>query len=70
MKNTKKFFLNGDEFLSNESINLEDIINYFNYNSSLLIVEYNSSICSEENWKKIYIDNNDRIEIITIVGGG
>ena len=70
MKNTKNFFLNGDKFFTNQSISLIDIIKYFKYNSSLLILEYNYSICSKENWKKIYINNDDKIEIITIVGGG
>ena len=70
MKNTKNFFLNGDKFFTNQSISLIDIISYFNYNSSLLILEYNYSIYSKENWKKIYINNDDKIEIITIVGGG
>ena len=63
-------FLNGDKFFTNQSISLIDIISYFNYNSSLLILEYNYSIYSKENWKKIYINNDDKIEIITIVGGG
>ena len=70
MKNTKKFFLNGEEFFSDQPISLLDIINYFNYNSSLLVLEHNSFICSKENWEKIYINNKDKIEIITIVGGG
>jgi thiamine biosynthesis protein ThiS len=44
---------------------------YFNYNTSLLLVlEYNNLICNKKNWDKIFIKNNDRIEIVTIVGGG
>ena len=49
---------------------LLDLINYFNYNTSLLVLEYNNSICNKKNWNKISIENNDKIEIVTIVGGG
>ena len=35
MKKTKRFFLNGQEFVSDKIINLRDIIQYFNYNSCI-----------------------------------
>lgn len=40
MKETKTFFLNGEEYFSDKIINLSEIISYFNYNSSLLVLEY------------------------------
>ena len=70
MKEQKKFFLNGEEFFSDKSLKLVDIIDYFNYNSSLLVLEYNNFICPKEKWNKIFINDNDKIEIVTIVGGG
>jgi thiamine biosynthesis protein ThiS len=70
MKVTNKFFLNGEEFFSDKVINLLNIIEYFNYNSSLLVLEYNHFICPKENWGTIFINDKDRIEIVTIVGGG
>ena len=70
MKETNKFFLNGEEFFSNKVINLLNIIEYFNYNSSLLVLEYNHFICPKENWQTILIKDKDKIEIVTIVGGG
>ena len=33
MKKTKRFFLNGQEFVIDKVINLRNIIQYFNYNS-------------------------------------
>nr|UBQ35490.1 Thiamine biosynthesis protein [Conticribra weissflogii] len=66
----KTFFLNGEEYCVNKSINLYDVINYFNYNSSLLVIEYNNFICSKKEWNRIFIKNQDKIEIVTIVGGG
>ena len=70
MKATNKFFLNGEEFFSDKVINLLNIIEYFNYNSSLLVLEYNYFICPKENWETIFINDKDKIEIVTIVGGG
>jgi thiamine biosynthesis protein ThiS len=68
--NKKKFFLNGEEFFSDKPLNLLDIIEYFDYNSSLLVLEYNHYICPKENWNTIFIHNRDKIEIVSIVGGG
>ena len=70
MKETKKFFLNGEEFFIDKMINLLNLIEYFNYNSSLLVLEYNHFICPKENWNTIFINDKDKIEIVTIVGGG
>ena len=70
MTETKTFFLNGQEYCTQHPITLFDLINYFDYNSSLLVLEYNNLICSHKNWNKISITNNDKIEIVTIVGGG
>lgn len=70
MNNKKKFFLNGEEFCSTRTVTLFDIITYFNYNSALLVIEYNYFLCPKENWNSIFIKNKDKIEIVTIVGGG
>ena len=70
MKETKTFFLNGEEYFSDKIINFLDIIRYFNYNSSLLVLEYNSFICPKKDWDSIFINDKDNIEIVTIVGGG
>ena len=70
MAKSKYFFLNGHEYFTDSELNLLEIVNYFSYNTSLLVLEYNSLISNKKNWNKIYINNNDRIEIVTIVGGG
>ena len=70
MSNLKHFLLNENEYFTEYELTLLDLINYFNYNTSLLVLEYNKLICKKENWNKIFIQNHDRIEIVTIVGGG
>ena len=45
-------------------------ISYFDYQNYLYIVEYNNLICNQKKCNKIKIDSNDKIELISIVGGG
>lgn len=70
MSKIKNFVLNGEKYFIKQELTLLDLLLYFNYNSSLLVLEYNNLICNKENWDKIYINNDDKIEIVTIVGGG
>ena len=64
------FLLNGQKYTTDRKLTLLELVNYFNYNTSLLVVEYNKLICKKKKWGEIYIQNNDKIEIVTIVGGG
>ena len=70
MSNSKYFFLNGHKYFTNSNLTILEIVNYFNYNTTLLVLEYNNLICNKKNWDKISIETNDKIEIVTIVGGG
>lgn len=70
MSKFKHFFFNGYEYITNKEITISEIINYFNYNTSLLVLEHNRLVCNKKNWNKIYIGHNDIIEVVTIVGGG
>ena len=67
---SKTFFLNGQKYYSNGNINLFDLIQYFNYDNNLLVLEHNNLICEKKNWQNIFIEEYDQIEIVTIVGGG
>lgn len=64
------FFFNGQEYYTQYDITLFELITYFNYNLSLLVLEYNNLICNKKDWNNISIKKNDKIEIVTIVGGG
>ena len=70
MKKYKYFKLNGQNYFSKSELSILDLINYFNYKNSLFVLEYNGLICNKKNWKQIKIKTNDKIEIVTIVGGG
>jgi len=70
MNKLKYFMLNGQRYCTNHNLTLLELVQYFNYNTSLLVLEYNNLIYSKKNWKNTFVENNDRIEIVTIVGGG
>jgi len=64
------FFLNGQIYYIRQKTTLSEIIDYFNYNNSLFVLEYNNLILDKKEWKKTFIKEGDKIEIVTIVGGG
>jgi sulfur carrier protein len=64
------FYFNGQEYSTAQLITLSDLINYFGYKSILFVLEHNNYICNKTEWCKVKIKENDKIEIITIVGGG
>lgn len=66
----KKFSVNGQEYQTYDYFTLSQLLYYFNYTQRLFVVEYNDLICDQKHWSKIKINTNDRIEIVTIVGGG
>jgi sulfur carrier protein len=70
MIESKYFFLNGQQYFTKAELTLLDLITYFNYTTSLFVLEYNGSVCHKKSWNKIPIKTNDKIEIVTIVGGG
>ena len=70
MSKIKTFFFNGQKYQTKQLITLNDLLNYFDYQSSLFVLEYNNFICNKKKWKRIYIQSNDKIELISIVGGG
>jgi len=70
MTKIKNFFLNGQLYYVEETVTISDVIHYFNFKDSLLVLEYNNLICDKKTWKETFIQNEDKIEIVTIVGGG
>lgn len=70
MSQFNEFILNGQKYYVTQTVNLFNLIIYFNFNDSLLVLEHNNLICNKKSWKNISIKNQDKIEIVTIVGGG
>ena len=67
-----KIRVNGEERLiqSNKSISLNETIKLLGYSSNTIVVEVNNLIINSTEWKDKYIKNGDKLEIVSIVGGG
>ena len=67
-----KIKVNGEERLiqSNKSISLNETIILLGYSSNTVVVEVNNLIINSEEWDEKYIKNGDKLEIVSIVGGG
>ena len=70
MTEIKNFFLNGEKYYTKSNITILELVTYLNYNTSLLVLEYNNLICNKKDWNTMIVNDNDTIEIVTIVGGG
>tara|TARA_Y100001978_G_scaffold86336_1_gene77370 strand:- start:111 stop:317 length:207 start_codon:yes stop_codon:yes gene_type:complete len=67
-----KIRVNGeDRFIqSNKSIPLNETIKILGYSSNTVVVEVNKLIVNSSEWQDKYIKNGDKLEIVSIVGGG
>ena len=67
-----KISVNGEERLiqSYKSISLNETIKLLGYSSNRVVVEVNKLIINSDEWKDKYIKNGDKLEIVSIVGGG
>nr|YP_010904160.1 Thiamine biosynthesis protein [Caulacanthus ustulatus]WCH57411.1 Thiamine biosynthesis protein [Caulacanthus ustulatus] len=63
-------FINGKAFNCLYAMSLKDLILYFDFDISTVIIEHNSNIISHCSFEKTFFKDQDNIEIITIVGGG
>jgi sulfur carrier protein len=70
MTQLKHFLLNGETYTIDQEISLFDLLMYFDYNDSLLVLEHNHLICEKHKWETTFIQHSDMIEVVTIVGGG
>ena len=67
-----KIKVNGEERLiqSNKNITLNETIKLLGYSSNTVVVEVNKLIINSAEWEDKYIKNGDKLEIVSIVGGG
>ena len=67
-----KIRVNGEKRViqSNASISLNETMKLLGYSPNKVIVELNKQIINAEEWNDKYIENGDKLEIVSIVGGG
>lgn len=63
-------YLNGKPYNCSLDLFLLDLLVYLDINLNSNIIEYNSEIIQNVSLKKIILQEGDRVEIVTMVGGG
>jgi len=68
-----KIRVNGEEkFINNlnKEYSLTEALSQLGYNSNTIIVELNNLIVNYESWQEKKVKDGDKLEIVSIVGGG
>jgi sulfur carrier protein len=63
-------WVNGESCLCTESTLLPDLLTQQGFNLRLIAVEYNGDILHRQYWGQTQLQAGDRLEVVTIVGGG
>ena len=72
MTKTKKIKikLNGKKILLHNKINLSNLVKNLKIPIKKVAIELNNEIVDKKNINKIYLKNNDKVEIVHFIGGG
>ncbi|ACK71311.1 thiamine biosynthesis protein ThiS [Gloeothece citriformis PCC 7424] len=62
--------VNGEPQICNQGTNLPQMLEQLGLNPRLVAVEYNGEILHRQYWQETLLKEGDRLEIVTIVGGG
>nr|YP_010873264.1 Thiamin biosynthesis protein S [Nemalion vermiculare]WGV34466.1 Thiamin biosynthesis protein S [Nemalion vermiculare] len=62
--------INGEPFHCFENLSIYSLLEYLNIDIDINLVEYNNEILHEHQFKLTFVQESDKLEIITIVGGG
>jgi sulfur carrier protein len=62
--------VNGEPRTCAGQTSLPDLLQQLGFNPRLIAVEYNGEILHRQYWETTQIQPNDKLEIVTIVGGG
>ena len=68
-----KIKVNGKEkniALENEKALLSNTLEFLGYKSNTVVVEVNNLIINSKKWESEILKDGDRLEIVSIVGGG
>lgn len=62
--------VNGETRFCSAHILLPDLLHQLGFNPRLVAVEYNGEILHRQFWSQTQVQSGDRLEVVTIVGGG
>jgi sulfur carrier protein len=62
--------VNGESQTYPTGLRLPHLLEQLHLNPRLIAIEYNGEILHRQFWERQAVNNGDRLEIVTIVGGG
>lgn len=62
--------VNGESKNCVANISLPNLLSILGFNPHLIALEYNGEILHRQYWDTTTINNGDKLEVVTIVGGG
>ena len=65
-----KIQLNGKKIIIKTKLTIMDLLVKYKLNKKKIAVEYNGIILPKIKYKKKYLKNNDRLEIVHFIDGG
>ena len=65
-----KIQLNGKKITIKPRITIFDLLKRFKLNEKKVAIEHNGIIIPNDNYKKKFLKNNDKIEVVHFIGGG
>ena len=65
-----KIQLNGKNISIKSNFSILDLLKKYKLINKKIVIEHNGIIISKTNYKKKYLKNNDKVEIVHFIGGG
>tara|TARA_B100001248_G_C27232479_1_gene385488 strand:- start:567 stop:770 length:204 start_codon:yes stop_codon:yes gene_type:complete len=65
-----KIQLNGKKVTIKTNFSIHDLLKKYKLLNKKIAIEYNGMIIQKINYKKRYLKNNDKLEIVHFIGGG
>ena len=65
-----KIQLNGKKIEIKSKFSIYQLLKKFKLNNKKVAIEHNGIIVQRSNYKKKYLKNNDKLEVVHFIGGG
>ena len=65
-----KIQLNGKKVTIKPKTTIYELLKKFKLNNKKVAIEHNAIIIPKSNYKKKYLQNNDKLEVVYFIGGG
>ena len=65
-----KIQLNGKKVIIKSNFSILDLLNKYKLDNKKIAIEHNGIIIQRSNYRKKYLKENDKVEIVHFIGGG